>query len=140
MGPFGRPVSRSTFPPQKDTLNCTCLISENTDLTLGDLSELSRMCQAFSWQSTTRASLNSQQSLFLKFCSKFGVTHFDQVTGDLLSAYAVWLVTSGHLQSVGSIRNYLSAVRTLCKMFGKTCHTPSSYPALEWTLTGIRRQ
>ena len=98
------------------------------------------MCQASSWQSTTRASINSQQSLFLLFCQKFQITCFDQITGDLLSVYAIWLVTAGHLKSVASIRNYLSAVRTLCKMYGRTCHTPSSYPALEWTLTGIRRE
>ena len=60
--------------------------------------------------------------------------------GDCLINYAVWLIVSGRLHSVDSVRNYLSAVRTLCHMFGFDCPTPSSHWQLEWTLVGIRRE
>ena len=62
------------------------------------------------------------------------------MTGDLLVTYSVWLVVSVGLKSVDSIRNYLSSVRTLCRMYGHDCPTPKSYAALDWTLTGIRRE
>jgi hypothetical protein len=47
------------------------------------------------------------------------------------ACHAVWLIASGHLNSADSFKNYLSAVSTLCKMFGTTCHTPTTYREFE---------
>ena len=58
----------------------------------------------------------------------------------MLIDYSVWLITTDRLRSVDSVRNYLSAVRTLCKMYGHDCPTPKSHWSLDWTLVGIRRE
>ena len=57
-----------------------------------------------------------------------------------MTEYAAWLVFSGRLQSVGSIRQYLSAISTLHKMFGFVCDTPTTYGPLKFTLDGLKRR
>ena len=112
----------------------------DSELTLKYLADRAKIFRNSCWAETTRASLTSSQRTFIAFCRKFHITEFSQVTGDLLVTYAVWLVVSVGLTAVGSIKNYLSHVRTLCRMYGHDCHTPKSYAALDWTLTGIRRE
>ena len=95
--------------------------------------------QSWAWAESTKGCINSQQRTFLEFCRECEVTTFP-VGGDILTEYAAWLVFSGRLESVGSIEQYLSAVSTLHKMFGFTCHTPSTYGPLKFTLNGLKRR
>ena len=60
--------------------------------------------------------------------------------GETLIQYAAWLVFSGRVHAVGSLRQYLSAVSTLHKMFGLVCHTPTSYGPLRFTVIGLQRR
>ena len=125
--------------PQSAEFPLICL-SSDSGLSLEYLRQRAKQFQISRWADTTKGSLNSQQRLFIEFCQRFDIRSFDSVDGECLINYSVWLIVSGRLHSVDSVRNYLSAVRTLCHMFGFDCPTPSSHWQLEWTLVGIRRE
>jgi hypothetical protein len=105
-------------------------------LTLEDLAREARHLQAWAWVESTKKSMNSGQRCFIKFCDMYSVTAF-LVDGQTLVLYATYLVMSGKLKKVGSVKQYLSHVSTLHKMFGVTCHTPHSYGPLLFTVRGI---
>jgi integrase len=117
----------------------TCFVSD-VELSLEYLREKALQFQSSYWAKTTKKSLNTQQKAFISFAQQFEIFDFNQVSGETLIQFSLWLVATNRLNSVAAIRNYLSSVRTLCSMFGKECHTPKSYPSLDWTLQGLRRE
>ena len=94
--------------------------------------------QASAWAESTKRSLNSEQKSFLEFLRNYSISEWP-VSGDVLVLYCSYLIQSLRLKSVGSIRQYLSAVRTLHKMHGVSCHVPSSYGPLGAIVKGIER-
>jgi integrase len=92
------------------------------------------------WAEASRKSINSRQRLFLEFCCRFEIPGFESVNGQLLIDFVVWTIAADKLHSVDTVRTYLSAVKTLCHMFGFECDTPSTYWKLDWTLVGIQRE
>ena len=104
-----------------------------------ELGRATRALQAWAWAETTRATLNSEQRSFIAFCRLYNVDYMP-VSGETLVMYTGYLVLTGRLRAIGSVKQYLSAVSTLHKMFGLTCHTPSSYGPLLFTVVGIRRR
>ena len=60
--------------------------------------------------------------------------------GDELVLYASWLICSGHCSSPGSLRQYLSSVRTLCRDQGLYCPSPAEYGPLLNTVVGMGRR
>jgi integrase len=111
-----------------------------TELSLEYLRRKALLFQSSHWAKTSKKSLNTQQQTFIDFATRFDVFDFHQVDGEILIQYSLWLVATRRLNSVDAVKNYLSGVRTLCRMFGHPCHTPKSYPSLEWTLQGLRRE
>ena len=103
------------------------------------LQDHARLLQSYAWANSTRATINSEQKIFLEFASKYNVTHLP-VHGDILVTYCTWLVLTGRLSCAGSVKQYLSAVSTLHKMFGFSCDTPKSYGPLNYTVQGIKRR
>ena len=95
--------------------------------------------QSWAWAESMQGCINSQQKTFLEFCHECNITSFP-VSGDIMTEYAAWLMFSGRLESVGSLKQYLSAVSTLHKMFGFECHTPLTYGPLKFTVGGIKRR
>ena len=57
-----------------------------------------------------------------------------------LGLYSAWLVASGRVASISSIRQYLSAVRTIHKESGLDCATPKASYELDCYIKGIARQ
>jgi integrase len=110
------------------------------ELSLEYLSRKALLFQSSHWAKSSKGSLNTQQRAFITFASQFDIFDLNQVNGEVLIQFSLWLVATNRLNCVAAIRNYLSSVRTLCRMFGKTCHTPKSYPSLDWTLQGLRRE
>ena len=108
------------------------------ELTREFLTAEARKLQSFAWAKSTKRSLNSEHKAFLSFCELYQVEALP-VDGDTLVLFATYLVLSGRLKSVGSVKQYLAAVSTLHKMFGLTCDTPSSYGPLLFTVRGIQR-
>ena len=121
-------------------MKCLTLLRCNVSgqLTKEFLVAEARKLQSFAWAKSTKKALNSEQKTFISFCSLYQIDELP-VDGDTLVLYAAYLVLSGRLKSVGSVKQYLSAVSTLHKMFGLECHTPSSYGPLRFTVTGIQR-
>ena len=114
-----------------------CTILGN--FSLEALAETGRQLQSWAWAESTRGNLNSQQKIFLDFCRETKITTFP-VGGETLIQYAAWLVFSGRVHAVGSLKQYLSAVSTLHRMFGLTCHTLSTYGPLKFTVVGLQRR
>ena len=135
----GGPAGSSAFTPQNVMCPLTCLLFD-AGLSIEYIRQRARRFQTSRWADTTKGTLNSQQRLFIEFCRRYEIHSFKNVDGQCLIDYAVWLIVSGRLHSVDSVRNYLSAVRTLCRMFGHDCPTPTTHWELEWTLIGIRRE
>ena len=90
------------------------------------------------WAESTIKSLNSEQKSFINFMQQYDITEWP-VSGDTLVLYCSHLIQSMRLKSVGSVRQYLSAVSTLHRMFGVTCDVPSSYGPLGLIVKGIER-
>ena len=111
----------------------------NSGLRLADLAAEARRLQASAWAVSTKKSLSSEQSCFLDFCSRFNIPDFP-VDGETLVLFAAYLVSSGKLKSAASVKQYLSAVSVLHKMFGLSCHVPSSYGPLGHIVSGIERE
>ena len=108
-------------------------------ISLSTLSQEAVRFKELAWAESTKNSLCSSQRAFLEFCSIYELVPLP-ATPSTLTLYAVWLVVSGRLTAVNSIKNYLSSVRTLHRMHGLDCSTPSSSPELQYTLRGIARQ
>ena len=107
-------------------------------LTRDDLAIIARSYQAYAWASSTQKSLNSEQKAFFQFAREYNVTSFP-VSGDDLVIFATFLVHTGRVTSVGSLRQYLSPVSTLHKMYGERCDTPSTHGPLGFTVKGFER-
>ena len=101
--------------------------------------DCARQFQSWAWAESTRNCLNSQQRSFINFSTEFNI-HAFPADGDTLVDYAAYLVLTGHLKAVGSLHQYLSAVSTLHRMYGFTCHTPSTFGPLLFTIIGIQRR
>ena len=116
----------------------TGYLSKIADFSREFLSVAARILQGKKWAPNTVTTINSQQRLFLKFCSIYKISHLP-VTGPDMVLYSAWLMLSGHLKKHGSLMQYLSAVNTLMKQVGLPGLTPSEYPPLQFTCDGIRR-
>jgi hypothetical protein len=135
---FGGLVGKSALVPQSVVSLTICFCSDAV-LSIWYIKAQGARYRASRWAVASRSSLNSQQRAFLDFCHHFEVAGFEAVNAEVLSDFAVWLVATDRLHTVAAIRNYLSAVRTLCHMFDFDCPTPSSSWMLDWTLWGIKR-
>ena len=107
-------------------------------MTLSELNVVARQMMSFAYAETTKRSLNSQQKSFVEFCELHSLSDWP-AKPDTLVVYAAHLIQSGRIKSRSSIRQYLSAVRTLHKMFGRECVTPSTYGPLDLIVKGIDR-
>ena len=116
----------------------TLTIVAGLSQSLSDLACAGRLIMGFAWADSTRKTLNSEQKTFLEFLQKYSISEWP-VSGDTLVLYCSFLITSGRLKSVGSVKQYLSAASTLHKMFGLSCHVPSSYGPLNMIVKGIDR-
>lgn len=111
----------------------------DTGLPVGLLAAAAGILQGDKWAKSTVSTVNSQQRTFMEFCKLYGVTSMP-VSGDCLVNYVCWLLLSGRITTVGSAKQYLSAVSTLHKLAGESCVTPTEYPALKFTLDGMKRR
>jgi hypothetical protein len=118
----------------------THCLSFEVELSIRYLKAAGKRFQASHWASASKTSLNSQQRCFLEFARRFEIYSFDDIDGEVLIVYALWLIATRRITSVDTVKNYLSGVRTLCLMYGQECPTPVSYPPLDWTLHGLRRE
>ena len=109
------------------------------DIPISALLQEAARFKDLAWADSTKKSLSSSQKAYLDFCSIYELDPMPAEPSHL-TLYAVWLVISGRLKSVPSIKNYLSSVRTLHRMHGLDCPTPMSCPDLQYTLRGIARK
>ena len=107
-------------------------------MSLLDLNITARHMMTFAWADSSKKSLNSQQKSFVEFCQLYGLSDWP-AKPDTLVVYAAYLIQSGRLKSCSSIRQYLSAVRTLHRMYGLDCVMPSTYGPLDMIVKGIDR-
>ena len=106
------------------------------DIPISSLLQEAAKFKDLAWADSTKKSLSSSQKAYLDFCTTYELVPMPAEPSHL-TLFAVWLVISGRLKSVPSIKNYLSSVRTLHKMHGLDCPTPTTYPDLQYTLRGI---
>ena len=97
-----------------------------------------RILEQHAWAPRTCKALNSEKKAFVDFCLLADI-EFLPVSGDILCLYAVWLWVTKRLKAPRSVRNYVSAVRTLHRRIGSDCHTPTSYGPLDLVLKAIAR-
>ena len=87
----------------------------------------------------TKGNLVSQFRAYLDFCLRFELPGLP-ATGETLCRFAVWTAVTKRAKTGQTVRNFLSAVRTLCKLSGQTCPTPRSNGALELTVRGLTKR
>ena len=87
----------------------------------------------------TKSNQQTQVNAYLMFCQQYNVSALP-TTGPTLSRYAAWLAVSKRAKTVQTIRNYLSAVRTLSKLYGLQCPTPSTDGGLGLTVRGLAKK
>ena len=107
-------------------------------MSLSELNLVARQMMSFAYADSSKRSLNSQQKSFVEFCEIHSLTDWP-AKPDSLVVYAAYLIQSGRIKSRASIRQYLSAVRTLHKMYGMDCVTPGTYGPLDLIVKGIDR-
>ena len=95
--------------------------------------------RSHAWAVRTRKTLNSQARAFKEFAELADFRELP-LTGDDLCFYVVWLWKFRGLKSPKSIKQYLSAVRTLHRRIGLDCVTPSRYGPLEHLISGLKCQ
>ena len=94
--------------------------------------------RAMAWAPNTVKSLNSRQTAYLQFCEHYNSTPIPASPQDL-ALFATWLIVTERIKSASSIKQYLSAVRTLHRANDSDCATPKSSHLLDTTVTGIAR-
>jgi hypothetical protein len=85
---------------------------------------------------STKSSFNSKVKSFFTFANEVGITDLPP-DGHELVMFATWLTVSGHCTTVGSLRQYLSAVRVLCRQKALVCPSPTEYGPLQATVSGM---
>ena len=75
----------------------------------------------------------------MAFCSFYGVIAFPATGSDLVD-YSAWLILTGRINTAGSLRQYLSNVRSLHKEQGLICPTPTEFGPLEFVVKGVERR
>ena len=107
-------------------------------ISLSLLQETLNKLRAMAWASSTVKSLNSRQKAYVQFCENYNIVPIPASPEDL-SLFATWLVASERIKSADSIRQYLSAVRTMHRANGSDCVTPKSNHLLDTAVRGIAR-
>ena len=113
-------------------------ISESLDARTDRLRARATFLQGLAWAPSTRKTLDSQTRTFVDFLVDMGLDSLP-VSGDSLVLYGTFLVDSKKVGCIGSLRQYLSAARTLHRSRGLTCDTPSSYGPLGNLVNGVER-
>jgi hypothetical protein len=84
----------------------------------------------------TKSSFNSKVKSFFTFASEVGLTELPP-DGHEMVMYATWLTLSGHCSTAGSLRQYLSAIKVLCRQKALFCPSPTEYGPLQATVSGM---
>lgn len=119
------------------SLSCSTLISGSA-LSLDRLASVACQLQGFAWAESSQRPLCTMQKIFIDFLNLHDLNQLP-VHGDTLVCYATFLVYSGRLKAVSSVKQYISAASTLHKMHGLPCDTPLTYGPLDQVLRGIER-
>ena len=98
-----------------------------------------RYIQKHAWAPSTLKSIASQWKAFKEYCVLAGITTLP-IDDREICFFSVWLTSSGRVTTVGSLAQYVSAVRTVHKMLKlPQVPTPSQYGPLDMILKGFRR-
>ena len=95
--------------------------------------------KTLAWAEASRKSMNSKQHAYYTFCEIYSVPPMP-ADPKQLGLYSAWLVASGKVKAVSSIKQYLSAVRSMHREDGWDCATPKSSYELDSYVRGIARQ
>ena len=115
--------------------NCYCF----SVCSLQELDQLVQHYQQSAFADGTKHNLWSQFRAYQDFCSRYDLTGLP-ASGETLSRFAVWLAVTKRAKTGQTIKNFLSAVRTLHKLSGKKCDTPSSNGQLQLTVKGLSKK
>jgi len=107
--------------------------------TLQELDQLVQDYQQSAFSEGTKGNLGSQFKAFQEFCSRYELPGLP-ASGETLSRFAVWTAVTKRAKTGQTVRNFLSAVRTLHKLCGQTCPTPRSNGQLELTVRGLTKK
>ena len=99
--------------------------TSNSGPALTKLDEKVQRFQQNAFADGTKSNIRTQVDAYLLFCRNYGISSLP-ATGPNRSRYATWLAASKRAKSVQTVRNYLSAVRTLSKLSGVSCPTPTT--------------
>ena len=98
-----------------------------------------RFVQKHAWAPSTFKAIQSEWRTFKKYCAEAGITTLPIPDYDICY-YALWLGATGRINTVGSLAQYISAVRTVHKMLRlREVPTPSQFGPLDMILRGSRR-
>jgi hypothetical protein len=84
----------------------------------------------------TKSAFNSKVKTFFTFTSEIGLTDLPP-DGHEMVIYATWLTLSSHCSTAGSLRQYLSAVKVLCRQKALFCPSPTEYGPLLAMVSGM---
>jgi hypothetical protein len=95
--------------------------------------------QEAKYATSTQSTQNSMQRTWFKFAAELSLRHLPP-DGHELVLYTSWLICAGHCSTPGSLRQYLSSIRTLCRKQGLYCPSPTEYGPLQFTVEGMARR
>ena len=107
-----------------------------------DIIELDKQVQEFqqnAFAEGTKSNLQTQVNAYFQFCKLYNISPLP-ATGPNLSRYATWLAVSKRAKSIQTVKNYLSAIRTLSKLYGYSCPTPTTDGGLGLTVRGLAKK
>ena len=87
---------------------------------------------------STKVTVASKLKPFFKFCDDVSLNRLPP-SGHQMVCYAAYLVATGTCTTEGSLRQYLSVVKTMCAKQNLFCPSPSEYTPLGETVRGMHR-